>query len=158
MKNIHVESWRCGLEFADMERSHSGSFCTEFLSKAARCNTQLGRLRFDWQWDSICWVGLQGCDALPAGLMHSSSQRDSHLLNPHLWIIDITLHLKLSLYFPGHASQIFQCEHAILCAQVGKKNVVMKSVQLEACKIGPFFFFFGCSETWIVGVEVWSLA
>ncbi len=95
-----------------MELFHSGSFWMEFLSKAARCNTRLDGLHFDWQRDSICWVGLQGRDALPAGLMHGSSQRDSHLLNPHLWIIDTTPHLKLSLYFPGRASQIFQCEQS----------------------------------------------
>lgn len=139
-----------------MELFHSGSFWMEFLSKAARCNTRLDGLRFDWQRDSICWVGLQGRDALPAGLMHGSSQRDSHLLNPHLWIIDTT-HLKLSLYFPGRASQIFQCEQSRVHKQ-GRKMWCWRVCNWKHAKSANSCIFFLMSiartESWIVGLDM----
>lgn len=126
-----------------MERSHSGSFWMEFLSKASRCNTRLGGLCFDWQWDSICWVGLWGWDALPAGLMHDSSQRDSHLLNPSPLNYRYNSSSEtFSLLSRTYLTNI--SVWAVLCAHIGKKNVVFMNVQLEPCKISLCMHAFFC--------------
>lgn len=130
---------------------------------------RLGGLRFDWQRDSICWVGLQGWDALPAGLMHSKlpeglpSPKPSPLnyrynsSSETFSLLSRTCLTNISVW-------------AVSCAQVGKKRCGVECVigSMQNQPMHAFFSHVDCkdSESWIVdsdmsdfilGIYCWQL-